>query len=59
MFVKKRPVQRYWINKLLCWHGKENKTGVFMSNNGAVLYCKVCNRKVIGIHDFSPERFMQ
>lgn len=44
-------VQRYWRNRLLCWHGKA-QLRMLKSNNGVVAYCGVCGRKRIGIHDF-------
>lgn len=44
-------IQRYWINKLFCWHDKTLRE-ILKSSNGVVLYCGKCGRKVLGIHDF-------
>lgn len=47
---------RYWLNYLLCWHGKRNMRLEF-SNNGVVSYCHKCRRKKLGIYDFGTEGF--
>lgn len=49
-------VQRYWLNRLLCWHGKEHRR-MFKSNNGVVMHCAVCGRKSLGIHDFGTVQY--
>jgi hypothetical protein len=48
--------QRYYLNWLLCWHGKSYRR-ILKSNNGVVSYCDKCKRKRLGIHDFGTERF--